>query len=129
MSFAQGPGTPLITSYSPKQYGFDNQNWSIVKDNRGVLYFGNTKGILEFDGTSWRKIIVENDYGVRALAIDSSGTIYVGATGAFGYLAPDSLGKMQYNSISAKYDTATIKVFPDIWRVRILNTNFFWVMQ
>ena len=126
MSFAQGPGTPLITSYSPKQYGFDNQNWSIVKDNRGVLYFGNTKGILEFDGTSWRKIIVENDYGVRALAIDSSGTIYVGATGAFGYLAPDSLGKMQYNSISAKYDTATIKVFPDIWRVRILNNQVYF---
>lgn len=125
-SFAQDLGSPLITNYSPKEYDFHPQNWSIVKDKRGVLYFGNTNGILEFDGTNWRKIPVENDYMVRSLAIDNYGTIYVGATGAFGFLAPDSLGNMQYNSISAKCDTCIIKAVPDIWRIGILNNEVYF---
>ncbi len=125
-SFTQEIGSPIITNYSPKEYNFHPQNWSIVKDKRGVLYFGNTKGILEFDGTNWRKIFVENDYMVRSLAIDNYGTIYVGATGAFGFLAPDSLGNMQYNSISTNYDTNIIKTVPDIWRIRILNNEVYF---
>ncbi|MEA3505578.1 MAG: hypothetical protein U9R32_10360, partial [Bacteroidota bacterium] len=125
-SFSQEIGSPLVTNYSPKQYGFSPQNWSIVKDNRGVLYFGNTKGILEFDGASWRKIYVENNCSVRSLAIDDNGIIYVGAAGSFGFLAPDSLGNMQYNSISSKCDTSIIKVFPDIWRVSVLNDEIYF---
>ena len=39
-SVAQELGSPPITNYSPKEYDFGTQNWSIVRDNRGVLYFG-----------------------------------------------------------------------------------------
>jgi len=125
-SFSQVLGSPLIKNYSPKEYDFHPQNWAIVKDKRGILYFGNTNGILEFDGTNWRKIHVENNYMIRSLAIDNYGTIYVGATGAFGFLAPDSLGNMQYNSISDKCDTNIIKAVPDIWRIGILNNEVYF---
>ncbi len=125
-SFAQETGTPFITNYPQNEYNFHNQNWGVVKDNRGVLYFANGNGILEFDGTDWRRIFVENRYRVRSIAIDDNGIIYVGASGAFGFLAPDSLGKMQYNSISANYDTAILKVFPNIWRTRIVNNEVYF---
>lgn len=123
---AQEFGAPFITNYSSKEYNFHNQNFSIVKDKRGVIYFANTGGILEFDGISWRKIIVENNFRVRALAIDNNGTIYVGTSGSFGYLAPDSIGTMQYYSISKKSDSKITKKIPDIWRIRILNNQVYY---
>jgi hypothetical protein len=33
-------GLPFIRNFSPKEYNEHPQNWSIVKDKRGVMYFG-----------------------------------------------------------------------------------------
>src|SRR2546430_818757 len=78
---AVGPeaGAPLIRNYSPKTYGADAQNWAIAQDRRGVLYFGNNDGVLEFDGVTWRKIRVLEGMVVRSLAVDERGTVFVGA--------------------------------------------------
>ncbi len=126
LSYSQGIGSPFITNFSASTYNLDSQNWDVIKDNRGIMYFGNTGGLLEYDGTDWRKIDVENNLGVRSLAIDSLGTIYVGCAGAFGFLAPDSLGTMKYHSISALYDTTIIKAPPNVWRIRILNNEVYF---
>ena len=126
VSFSQEIGSPIIKNYTPKEYDFHNQNWSIIKDNRGLIYIANGNGILEFDGTEWSKIYVENDYRVRSMAIDSNNVIYVGASGSFGYLAPDSIGDMQYNSISSQCDSSLIKNFANIWRTRVVNNEVYF---
>ena len=84
-------GAFLLQTYSPKDYGANQQNWSIVQDSRGVIYVANTDGVLEFDGISWRKIRLSIHSGVRALAIDP-GAFFVGGQGIFGYLAPNADG-------------------------------------
>ena len=53
-------GLPFITNYSPKTYKAYPQNWSIVEDDRGVMYFGNQNLILEYDGVKWNKIKLHN---------------------------------------------------------------------
>ncbi len=95
-------GAPLIRNYSPDEYGAHPQNWVTVQDQRGVLYFGNTNGILEFDGSKWRLIPVSNRSIVRALTIDADGRVYVGAIGEIGYLASNIDGNMQYVSLVDK---------------------------
>jgi len=125
-TLSQELGSTLLTNYTTDDYMAHVQNWSVVKDNRGVMYFANFSCVLEYDGINWRKIFAENDYAVRSLAIDDYGTIYVGCEGAFGYLAPDSIGEMRYNSISAKFDTTIIKTPPVIWRVRIVNNEIYF---
>ena len=35
-------------------YNAGIQNWAIAQDERGVMYFGNNSGLLEFDGSAWR---------------------------------------------------------------------------
>ncbi len=73
-------GIPFITNYYTQQYNAAEQNWSIVQDNRGILYFGNNdNAILEYDGVNWRKIQNSNGYIVRCLAIDSNSVVYLGA--------------------------------------------------
>jgi hypothetical protein len=49
-------GRPFITNYTPKQYGAHPQNYAIVQDQYGVMYFANGNGVLEHDGATWRLI-------------------------------------------------------------------------
>ncbi|NUO80959.1 histidine kinase, partial [candidate division KSB1 bacterium] len=92
-------GRPNIRNYSPKEYGAMPQNWAIIQDQRGVMYFGNWNGVLEYDGVTWRLIPTPNKSGVRSFAMDEHGRLYVGAVGDLGYLAPDSLGQLQFVSL------------------------------
>src|SRR6056297_2376140 len=93
-------GIPAIVNYPPGITRGSEQNWSIVQDQRGVMYVGNDdKGVLEYDGSEWRTIPTSNNSIVRSLACSDDGTIYVGAVSELGYLAPDATGKMKYNSL------------------------------
>ncbi len=95
----QESGIPYFRNYSPKEHGGDVQNWAIAQDERGVMYFGNNSGVLEYDGVSWRLIPVKAGSVVRALARADDGKIYVGAQGTIGFLAPDAIGQLQYVSL------------------------------
>ena len=112
----QDIGQPFIKYYSPKEYKSNPSNWCILQDNRGVMYFGNEKCILEFDGNSWRRIEVPNSALVRSFAMDNNGTIYVCASSDFGYLEPDSLGQLKYKSLAGYLDKKYKKAV-EIWDV------------
>ncbi|MBN2891033.1 MAG: SpoIIE family protein phosphatase [Bacteroidales bacterium] len=109
-------GIPFITNYSADEYQSETQNWAVITDNRGVLYIGNNNCVLEYDGVDWRKIQIPNNSIVRAFALDSNGTVFVGAFNEFGYLAPDKTGLMQYNSLVHLVDTL-FRDFGDIWKI------------
>lgn len=114
-SAAQFTGYP-IRNYTPKEYKGFTQNWDCVQDNRGVLYFGNSSDVLEYDGRSWRRIPIAPGVAVRSLCIDTAGTIYVGSVGEFGLLAPQKDGKLVYQSLS-KNLSVELKQFADVWKI------------
>ncbi len=118
-------GVPFIRNFTTQEYKAAEQNWAVCMDKRGVVYFGNNNdGVLEFDGTSWNKIPIPNNSIVRSLAVDTAGTIYVGAVGEFGYLAPDIKGKMQYKSlINEQIDSLD---FGDVWKTYALNDEVYF---
>ncbi len=91
-------GLPYITTYSAVEYNSGQQNWDIVQDRRGVMYFANTGGLLEYDGVSWRQFRPGISMALISLSMDLTGRIWVGGTREFGYLAPDSLGYLKYVS-------------------------------
>ncbi|WP_338875562.1 ATP-binding protein [Spirosoma sp. SC4-14] len=97
-----GNGMPPIRVYLPDQYDGHSQNFAITQDHRGVLYIGNFAGVIEYDGLTWRTIPTENTTKVSALLTASTGRIYVGANGEFGYLRPDSTGKLGFSSLSQR---------------------------
>lgn len=119
-------GVPFISNYSAQNYTASEQNWDIVQDHRGVIYFGNNDhGVLEYDGVNWRKIPISNNSIVRSLAVDSKGIIYVGAQGEFGYLSPDVKGQLKYNSLINTLDTAQ-REFQDVWKTYIHNEGVYF---
>ncbi len=123
---ADETGLPRITHYEPKEYGQHSQNWSIIRDNRGVVYSANGNGVLEYDGATWRMIETSNSTRARSFAKGPDGTIYVGASADFGYLAPDSLGEMRYISL-VKHVPMEDREFSEVWRTHCSSngTVFF----
>ena len=73
-------GRPMIRAYQPLEIGGGNQTWSILQDRRGVMYFGTSGALLEFDGASWRRMTIGQGT-VRAMAMDDTGRIWIGSVG------------------------------------------------
>ncbi|MFO7828335.1 MAG: triple tyrosine motif-containing protein, partial [Bacteroidales bacterium] len=114
--------------YSPTDYNAGTQNWAIVQDNRGLMYFGNSNCILEYDGVSWRQIYVTNQSAVRSLAIDSNNNIYAGAYNEFGVLTPDIHGQLQYQTLTHLIDKKHSD-FGDVWNVYCINDEVFFLTE
>ncbi len=94
-------GIPYIQNFSPTDYNAEIQNFSIVQDKRGLIYFGNNKGVLVHDGVTWRLIPTANKTLARSLCLVND-TVYVGAEGDFGYLIPDKKGELRFVSLINK---------------------------
>ena len=101
-------GNPFVTCYPPEVYNAEDQNWAVVQDNRGFIYVANYQAVLEYDGTTWRSIEIPNTSYVYSLALGEDGVLYVGATNQFGYIAPDSIGNLTYNSLSEQVPDSVI---------------------
>ena len=94
-----GHGYFPVYNFSSKSYNAQEMNVAITRDNRGLMYFANTSGILEYDGIHWRLIKLVNEKVPRSLTTDNKGRVYVGSENEIGYLAPDSTGNLKYNSL------------------------------
>lgn len=115
-------GIPFIRNYTPEEYKADFENWGIVRDPRGVMYFANGSGVLEYDGKYWNLIKITNKSDARSIAIDESGTIYVGGSSDFGYLAGDSHGKLSFISLLDKVKKED-RDFTDVWSTFTTRTQ------
>jgi len=93
-------GTPMIFNYSSKDYLASAENFTVVQDKQGVIYFGNIGCVMEYDGVVWRKIDIKRDFSTLSLSIDSLGTIYVSTGNEFGFLQPNASGLLIYTSLS-----------------------------
>jgi signal transduction histidine kinase/ligand-binding sensor domain-containing protein len=111
-TFNGEPGIPIQKNFLPIDYKANGQNFSITTDKRGVMYFANFAGVLEYDGTSWRTILTKERTKVNTLVTDKSGRIYVGTRGEIGYLQPDSIGTMTFISLNNYLDSNI--AFPDV---------------
>ncbi|EIL92262.1 histidine kinase [Rhodanobacter fulvus Jip2] len=119
-------GVPLLQNFSPLDYGAAPQNWAVTQDRRGVIYVGNSDdGVLEYDGTRWRRIPVPNQSSVRSLAVDANGRVYVGCIGEFGYLEPDVHGRMHYVSLLDRIAPA-YRNFADVWRIFVTDDGVYF---
>ncbi|MBS4013789.1 MAG: SpoIIE family protein phosphatase [Bacteroidetes bacterium] len=98
--FAQinSDGIPFIKNYSARKYSAAEPNWAVTQDHRGILYFGNDRSILEYDGQNWIKISIPDQKYILSLATGQNGVIYAGGVDDFGRLAVNNIGQLEYLS-------------------------------
>lgn len=113
-SSGQQKGSINIRNYTPIEYLSHSQNWAIIQDMNGIMYFGNSAGVLQFDGVRWRTIELSNNALGRSLDIDSSGRIYVGGVGDFGFLKPNNKGEIVFQTLVHLLPEID-RDFQDVW--------------
>lgn len=112
-----------IRNYSTKEYNMAPQNFAVVQDSRGVLYFGNNSDIIQYDGQNWDTIQTPNEVTVYSLTIDSQGVIYVGGLGQIGYLKADATGKIRYFSLLDSIKNKSERDFGPVWTCYALKDH------
>lgn len=72
-----------MSHYNPAEENFDNVNFDLHQDDRGVMHIANRQGVLHYDGNGWW--LTPIPYSVYCLdeALDK---IYVGGREGFGYI-------------------------------------------
>lgn len=109
-------GNPVITNYTRADYGAGNKNWSVGEDERGMMYFGNDAGLLEFDGVEWRLNKHPKAEVVRSVLAASHRKIYTGGYEEFGYWERGADDRLTYVSLSVRLPAGTLRN-DDIWRI------------
>src|SRR5438552_4014806 len=90
-------GTPAIKNYTHDEYNAGSEMWDIKQGKNGLLYLANEDGLLTFDGSYWKTYPLPNRSGIKSIAIDATGRIYVGGQDEVGYFFPDEAGILKFH--------------------------------
>lgn len=115
---------PAVTNYLAKDYEAGYQNWACAQGSNGEMYFGNSQGLLVYDGYRWTLHKVPGNHIVRSVYVKED-RIYVGAFEEFGYFKYSEAGTLRYHSLS-KF----LKNFPmennEIWNIVELDGRIYF---
>lgn len=112
-------GVPYVQNYTKAQYQSGNQNWSVTRDEHGIMYFGNDEGLLSFDGKYWQLNRMPNGLIVRSVAADGHGKIYSGGFGEFGYWENNKKGFLKYTSLTHLVPKKYQPVTEETWKIYV----------
>ena len=110
---------PPIQTFSPQDYKGENQNWSISKGHDGRVFVANNKGLLEFDGASWKLYPSPNETILRSVKVIDE-KIYTGAYMEFGFWERDKFGLLLYTSLSKNLKIDLIED-EQVWNIETLD--------
>jgi DNA-binding CsgD family transcriptional regulator len=117
-------GVPYIQNFSKALYAAGNQNWSIAKNSKGVMFFANSNGLLSYNGKYWNKHELPNKQIVRSVAIGSDGLVYTGGFGEFGYWKHENR-QLSYHSLTNLIPKSA-KFSGEVWKIHVLGKRIYF---
>ncbi|MFZ1731540.1 MAG: triple tyrosine motif-containing protein [Bacteroidota bacterium] len=121
-------GDPCIEHYSTKSLGYDLTNWDCIRDAEGILWAGNSYGLLEYDGNSWRLLPSINNTPVYAVACGEDDTKYFGLRGAFGRVVYDEKGRPAMDLLSDRLP-ANAPLLTEIYHIHAAGSSVCFVSE
>jgi len=112
-SYSQQSGRTFIRNFPPEEFKAATQNWNIIQDKRGILYFSNIEGLLEYDGVSWR---MHKLPGTHEILLGKDGKIYAALENDFGVFVVDSTGNLVYHSLKDRIPGGTRDI-STVWQI------------
>lgn len=118
---------PDVVNFTTKDYRSHSINYGFAQDSSGMMYIANAYCVLEYDGSSFRKIPLVNGKSALSLLKDATGRIYVGSSSEFGYLAKDSTQKTIY--ISLKDKISGNSEFDQIYGTKLYEGSVYFITK
>lgn len=111
-------GIPGFKNFSPKDYGQESQNFSVIQDDNSLMFFGNSNGVMEYDNSHWHLIKVT---GRPILAKNNKNEIFFGGYNQIGKIIyKNGLSCAQFIKLHEEFIPGQIKKV-----ICIDNTTFF----
>ncbi len=100
-------GTPFLSTWDADAHGGAPGIYHVVQHPQtGFIYLGNTFGLIEFDGATWRLIPLPEEGVAPIVVIDRRGTIWVGGSNEIAVLRPDAHGELQPVAVTDRLPVA-----------------------
>ena len=114
--YAQQPlfDSLIVRHYSYGEYIAGSGNYCGVAAPDGMLYFGNSEGILSYDGLDWMLYKVADQYGVTALYLKGN-KLYYGGYNVAGYITFDLQGRANIHPF--EYFSRIAEEPGDFWQI------------
>lgn len=90
---------PPIYNYQVFEYNAAGQNWGLAVNEQGELFSANDQGLLSFNGEEWVLNKLPNRTIIRSVHVKEE-RIYTGSYEEFGFWKKDSLGLLEYTSLT-----------------------------
>ena len=116
-------GLPSIRHYA-MPLTLSPDAWAIAQDADGVMYFGVSDRINEYDGATWRSVTADNGSVIRSLAA-ADGVIYVGGNAELGFLKRDREGDHQYFSLTSQIPEPE-RGFLNVWKTYVTGQGVYF---
>lgn len=113
---AQQLGLPFSKYYSSQEYQGGIQNFQISQSASGLIYAANNFGLLEYDGTDWRRYSLPNSTKIRSIYIDNEERIFASGQGEFGFFHSNENGYLVFQSLVSKLPENT-RSLDEIWKI------------
>jgi ligand-binding sensor domain-containing protein/DNA-binding CsgD family transcriptional regulator len=117
-------GVPYIQNFNKALYLAGNQNWSVAKNSKGIMFFANSGGLLTYNGKYWQKHELPNKQIVRSVAIGNDDLIYTGGFGEFGYWNHEDK-ELRYHSL-VHLIPKSAKFSGEVWKIHVLGKNIYF---
>ncbi|MCB0491594.1 MAG: hypothetical protein KDC93_04175 [Cyclobacteriaceae bacterium] len=127
VSFGQS-GNYFLSHYAPTDENIDYLSFDIVQSERGVIYFANKSGVVEFDGRNWD--VIESPGAIYSLTIANGNDLYYGGLTGFGRLKSTDSGITTFQSLSSTVNAGNIFKSKTIGsKVYFLNESHLYVFN
>ncbi|MCB2204565.1 hypothetical protein KQI65_07440 [bacterium] len=121
-------GAPFVTYHNTSDLGYDVSNWCAVRDDRGLLWVGNSFGLIEYDGMDWRILESPNETPVYSVAVGKNGTVYFGLRSAFGRVCFDRCGNSKMELLSDRLpDDAPL--LTEVEAIHVIENTVYFVSR
>jgi len=124
-AFAFAQELPPVQNFGPKEYNAENQNWAISQSPEKLIYVANNKGLLEYNGATWKLYTLPNESILRSAKVVDD-RIYTGSFMEFGYWQKNDEGNLDYSSLT---NNLAVELLEDEEFWNIINIDDYIVFQ
>ncbi len=114
-------GNYFLSHYAPRDENIDYLSFDIVQTDRGVIYFANKNGVVEFDGRNWD--VIESPGAIYSLAVANGNELYYGGLTGFGKLALSDKGIMELQQLSSNIKAR------NIFKCKTINEKVYFLSE
>lgn len=110
---------PVVNYTNSGDYRADRDAWVSVRSHSGLMYFGNSEGLLRYNGVTWKLFPLPHRTSIQSMVIDRRGRIIIGSDNEIGIMT-EAGETLRYTSLTHLIPES-LRTFSQTWTADTLG--------